>query len=153
MSRLDIHLVGPFRVSLDGQPVTGLESDKVRALLAYLAVEADQPHLREKLVGLLWPDQAEQAARANLRRALSNLRKVVEDDPAIADVQASPPYLRITRQTVQFNSGSGAWHFLGRDKVGKFGAEKTSCLTGRGDVTIDQNLSKYRGTLQGPGQG
>ncbi|HUW14798.1 MAG TPA: BTAD domain-containing putative transcriptional regulator, partial [Anaerolineae bacterium] len=108
MSRLVIHLLGPFRVSLDGEPVTGLESDKVRALLAYLAVEADQPHRREKLVGLLWPEQPEQAARANLRRALANLRKAISDRPAIADGPASPPYLRVTRQTVQFNSGSDA---------------------------------------------
>ncbi|HUW13740.1 MAG TPA: BTAD domain-containing putative transcriptional regulator, partial [Anaerolineae bacterium] len=103
MSRLTVELLGPFRVSFDGQPVTGLESDKVRALLAYLAVEADQPHRREKLVGLLWPEQPEAAARANLRRALSNLRRVC------GDVQASPPCLRVTRQTVQFDGASDAW--------------------------------------------
>ena len=75
VSRLEIHLLGPLRVSLDGEPVTGFVSDKVRALLAYLAVEADQPHRREKLVGLLWPHRPEQAARGSLRTALANLRK------------------------------------------------------------------------------
>ena len=44
MARLSIHLLGPFRVILDGQPVAGFESDKVRALLAYLAVESGQRH-------------------------------------------------------------------------------------------------------------
>jgi len=102
MNRLVINLLGPYEVSLDGEQVTDLASDKVRALLAYLAVEAEQPHRREKLVGLLWPDQPEQAARANLRRALSNLRKAIFDGPA------DPPFLLITRQSVQFNSGSGA---------------------------------------------
>ncbi|HUW14966.1 MAG TPA: BTAD domain-containing putative transcriptional regulator, partial [Anaerolineae bacterium] len=109
MSRLDIHLLGPFEVSLDGEPLTGLESDKVRALLAYLAVEADRPHRREKLVGLLWPDQPEQAARANLRRALANLRPAISDRQAIGDGPARPPFLRVTRQTVQFNGASDAW--------------------------------------------
>jgi DNA-binding SARP family transcriptional activator/predicted ATPase len=103
MSRLAIQLLGPFRVSLDGQPVTGFASDKVRALLAYLAVEADRPHRREKLVGLLWPDWPEAGARANLRRTLANLRQ------AIGDHQASPPFLLMSRQSLQFNRASDAW--------------------------------------------
>jgi hypothetical protein len=39
MARLDISLFDTFQVALAGQPVTQFESDKVRALLAYLAVE------------------------------------------------------------------------------------------------------------------
>jgi DNA-binding SARP family transcriptional activator len=54
--RLSIHLLGSFQVNLDGEPVTGFESDKVRALLAYLAVETGGPHRREKLAGLCWPE-------------------------------------------------------------------------------------------------
>ena len=41
MARLAIHQLGSFEVALDGHPVTALESDKVRALLAYLAVESE----------------------------------------------------------------------------------------------------------------
>ncbi|MGC9357808.1 MAG: AfsR/SARP family transcriptional regulator, partial [Anaerolineae bacterium] len=97
MAELSIHLFGAFEVTLAGEPVTGFASDKVRALLAYLAVEADRPHRREALTGLLWPRYSESSARANLRRALANLRTV------IGDRQASPPFLAISRQTVQFN--------------------------------------------------
>ena len=74
MARLSIRLLGPFEVALDGEPVTGFVSDKVRALLAYLAVEADRPHRRETLAGLLWPDVPEQSARTSLRTALANVR-------------------------------------------------------------------------------
>ena len=35
------------------------ESGKVRALLAYLAVESQQPHSREALAELLWPNHPE----------------------------------------------------------------------------------------------
>ena len=56
MTLLSVRTLGPFQVLLDGEPVTGFDSDKVRALLAYLALEADRPHRREKLAGLLWPD-------------------------------------------------------------------------------------------------
>ena len=100
MARLSIHLLGPFYVTLDGEPVTGFESNKVRALLAYLAVKADLPHSRDALAGFLWPDQPDRAARHNLSQALFNLRQAIGDDDAV------PPFLQITRRTVQFNPDS-----------------------------------------------
>jgi len=103
MARLSVRLLGPIEVTLDGKPVTGLRSDKVRALLAYLTVETERPHRREKLAGLLWPDWPERSARANLRHALANLRQVTGDH------WARPPFLHISRQTIQFNTASDAW--------------------------------------------
>jgi DNA-binding SARP family transcriptional activator len=103
MARLSISLLGTFEVTLDGKPVTGFASDKVRALLAYLAAEPDRPHRRETLAGLLWTDYPEASARTSLRRALSNLRR------AIGDHDAEPPFLSISRQSVQFNCSSDAW--------------------------------------------
>ena len=41
-------LLGPPQFTLGGQPITSFESDKVRALLVYLAVEADRPHSRNE---------------------------------------------------------------------------------------------------------
>ncbi|MFW2338730.1 MAG: AfsR/SARP family transcriptional regulator, partial [Acidimicrobiia bacterium] len=98
-----IRLLGPLQVSLAGEPVSNFVSDKARALLAYLAIEANKPHRREFLAGLLWPEQPESASRANLRRALTNLRQ------AIGDHESDPPFLLITRQTVQFNRDSDVW--------------------------------------------
>ena len=115
MPRLSIYLLGPLRVTLDGEPVTSFESDKVRALLAYLAVEAEAPQRRERLAGLLWPDQSEQSARTNLRHVLANLRKAIGDrtrsgDRARSDERVvSPPYLHVSRQTIQLNRASDAW--------------------------------------------
>src|SRR5262245_43435347 len=100
MARLSLSLLGSFQVTLDGKPVTGFESNKVRALLAYLAVEADRPHRRESLLGLLWPERPEAVARHNLRHILPNLRQ------AIGDYQADPPFLLITHETLQFNPTS-----------------------------------------------
>ena len=103
MAHLSIRLLGSFQVTLDGQPVTAFESDKVRALLAYLAVEAERPHRRERLAGLLWPDTTERSARVNLRHVLANLRQ------AIGDREATPPFLHISRRSIQFNRESDAW--------------------------------------------
>ncbi len=103
MSRLSLSLLGAFHASLDGEPITSFESAMVRALLAYLAVESDRPHRRETLAALLWPEQPEGVARNRLRHTLSSLRKTIGDRDAV------PPFLFVTRETVQFNSASDCW--------------------------------------------
>ena len=47
MVRLHLALLGDYRATLDGEPIGGFESAKVRALLAYLAVESGRPQPRE----------------------------------------------------------------------------------------------------------
>jgi predicted ATPase/DNA-binding SARP family transcriptional activator len=77
------------------QPVAPFRTDKVRALLAYLAVEA-RPHRREALAALLWPDIDEEYAQKNLRNTLHRLRQPLQAaDPALAD-----RLLISTRQTI-----------------------------------------------------
>ena len=95
MSFLQIALFGPFQVHLAGEVVTHFKTAKVQALLAYLAVESDQPHARDALTGLFWPEQPEATARLNLRQALHRLRLVIP-----------PAYLLATRPTIQFNPDS-----------------------------------------------
>jgi len=103
MNRLAIRLLGAFEVTLNEQPLTCFESDKVRALLIYLATERQQPHRRDHLAGLLWPEHPDQNARTILRHTLANLRKT------IGDRGANPPFLDISRQTIQFNTHKGIW--------------------------------------------
>ena len=100
MARLSSFLLGSLQISLDQQPVTGFESNKVRALLVYLMVEADRPHSRDTLLGLLWPDRSEVAARRNLSQALANLRRT------IGDTSRQSPFLHITRDAIQLNRES-----------------------------------------------
>ncbi len=90
---LNLSLLGKLQVSLDDQPVTGFVSTKVPALLCYLAVTG-RPHDRQGLAGLLWGEMPETEAKANLRTALSNLKKLVG------------PYLVIERDVVTFNRDS-----------------------------------------------
>jgi WD40 repeat protein/DNA-binding SARP family transcriptional activator len=100
MACLSLSVLGTFEVTLAGQPVAAFGYDKVQALLVYLAVEADRPHRRETLAGLLWPELPESVAHHNLSQALFNLRRT------IGDRQATPPFLITTRQTLQFNPAS-----------------------------------------------
>ncbi len=86
---LEIRSFGGLSVTQAGEPVTGFISNKVLALLLYLAVTR-HAHRRDALAGLLWGEMAEADARNNLRQALSNLRKLLG------------AYLVITRTTVAF---------------------------------------------------
>ncbi|MEM7028551.1 MAG: BTAD domain-containing putative transcriptional regulator [Chloroflexota bacterium] len=131
MSQLAIQLLGGCQISVNGEPTPPFESDKVRALLIYLAVESDRPHSREHLAGLLWPDYSEQSARTNLRRTLSSLRRTV------ADQQTMPPFLKISRQAIQFNVDSRYW--LDTDTFTK--QEAT------GLAHVDDLLTLYKGAF------
>ena len=87
---LEIRLLGGLQILRKHRPLTHFISNKVPALLAYLALNP-RTQLREALAALLWGEMAEADAKNNLRQALSNLRKTVA------------PYLHITRDTVQFD--------------------------------------------------
>ena len=101
MTSLSISLLGTFRVTRNGSVVTGIESDKGRALLAYLATESRQAHRREALAALLWPDADQNKASQNIRRAIYNLRQALEGESGEGSV------LLVSRQDVQFNSAAG----------------------------------------------
>mgnify|MGYP001293442349 FL=1 len=99
MSRLALSLLGTFQASAGERPITNFATDKVRALLAYLAVEADRPHRRDTLAALLWSEWDDSGARSNLRLALHRLRETLDAvDPALSDA-----LFGITRETVQLH--------------------------------------------------
>src|SRR5262245_54488043 len=104
---LVLRCLGTFEVSANGLPVVAFPTDKVRALLVYLALESyveigtrgSRPHRREVLASLLWPEMADAPALTNLRLALHRLRQTLDR----AAPGASDALLTITRQTVQLN--------------------------------------------------
>jgi predicted ATPase/Tfp pilus assembly protein PilF len=91
---LTLHLLGGFQVKLAEQALEGFATDKARALLAYLAVERDRPHRRERLASLLWPDLGDERARQSLRQALSHLKQTLGSNDFLLstpqDVQIHP---------------------------------------------------------------
>jgi predicted ATPase/DNA-binding SARP family transcriptional activator len=97
MPTLDFKFFGPFRVYQNGEEITGFQSKKVRGLLAYLAVESQRPHSRERLAGLFWPDLESSRARAYLRHALANLRQILDEG------NGAPPLLTVTRSSLHFS--------------------------------------------------
>jgi predicted ATPase/DNA-binding SARP family transcriptional activator len=100
MKKLAVYLFGSLDVFMDGQPLTSFRYDKVRALLAILAAEADRLYRRDELAGLLWPDSPEESARASLRQALANLRHGLKDS------ESKEPCLLTGRESIQWNASA-----------------------------------------------
>ena len=83
MSLLQIHLFGAPRLEQDGERIV-VHRRKAMALLAYVAV-TDQPHSRDALATLLWPEYDQSSARTNLRRDLSRLKSLVGEEVLLID--------------------------------------------------------------------
>jgi WD40 repeat protein/DNA-binding SARP family transcriptional activator len=97
MTRLSIHLLGPFQANLDGEPLTDFRTRKVQALLIYLATET-QAHMRDRLLDLLWPGLPERSARSNLRQIIYYLRQLLPDPP-----HNGGSIVIVNRQEIQLN--------------------------------------------------
>ena len=81
--RLSLRFFGPPRIERDGRPIEP-DTRKAIALLAYLAVTA-QPHARDRVAAMLWPELASERARGALRRTLSTLRTGLQGDELRTD--------------------------------------------------------------------
>ena len=105
MSVLKIHLLGGFEAILDGRPVTGFESKKVRALFTLLVMAGEGHEVsRDRLAAMLWPDADERAGRKNLRQAIYNLKSSLAGRPG-----ADSEFVVLTRETAAFNHGAEHW--------------------------------------------
>ena len=81
-----LSLFGSFQLVHNQQPIQ-FPLTTARALLSYLALEAERPHGREVLAALMWPDQGHSAAFANLRQTLARMRKMLAEHAAIGAME------------------------------------------------------------------
>ncbi|HZP80865.1 MAG TPA: hypothetical protein VFB21_04435 [Chthonomonadaceae bacterium] len=93
-----ISLLGSLRVQCGEQSITRFKSQKIGALLAYLAYPLRQAHPREALIDLFWPESSLEAGRASLSTALSSLRHQLEPPGTPAGL-----VLRADRYSVSLN--------------------------------------------------
>ncbi len=96
MATVQLYFLGEFRVGIDATPIDHFPTDKVRALLAYLAIESDIAHPRTHLATLFWGELGDSSARANLRKSLFRLRQVLGE--------SADSLLTVNRSSVQFHS-------------------------------------------------
>lgn len=96
MPALKLFVFGPPRLIRGSDPLD-ISLRKDLALFVYLAVTR-QPHSRDALATLLWPDSDQQVGRSNLRRALYRLNKKLQSD-----------VLRATNKIVEIDPDAGLW--------------------------------------------
>jgi DNA-binding SARP family transcriptional activator len=77
MASLRIALLWGLRIDTGDASAGASLTRKTRALVCYLALQHARGQSREKLAEMFWGASAEEQARANLRQALSSIRKSV----------------------------------------------------------------------------
>lgn len=93
--KLALNLLGHADIRLNGASIEGNFQNKVLALLAYLAT-TNRPHTREHLIGIFWPDIAQDTVRSNMRGALYRLRLSL----------GNQDFLQTSRETVRLDPES-----------------------------------------------
>lgn len=140
---LNLSLLGGFGATVGEEPLEHLSTQKIRALLAYLALEA-KPHTRHHLRALLWPDSADSAGLGNLRKELHRLQQTLTRH------RESPKFLILSRQVVQLDpqflsTDVGAFEELLADceaHAHRYLHACPTCLEG-----LEQALGLYAGAL------
>lgn len=83
VNTLQICLLGDFHLNSwdapDRQLAQGVNTPRLRSLLAYLLLHRQAPQARQHLAFVFWPDVSEAQARNNLRQALHQLRQALAD--------------------------------------------------------------------------
>jgi DNA-binding SARP family transcriptional activator len=120
---ISCHTLGPVAVSVDGGPSPPeLLWRKHLALLVYLA-RSPRGRTREHLVGLLWPDKPESAARHSLNEAIRVLRRYVGDqsiDTAGGQVRLVPGPVRLDVDQLEELARASEWGNAARLIAGEF---------------------------------
>jgi DNA-binding SARP family transcriptional activator len=115
--------LGPVGLSLDGGPAPPeLLWRKHLALLVYLA-SSPRGRTREHLVGLLWPDKPEGAARHSLNEAIRVLRRYLGDssvDTAAGQVRLAPGAVRLDVDQLEELARVADWPAAARLIAGEF---------------------------------
>lgn len=97
-----LRLLGGFVLEIEGR-ICKPPLEKGRALLAYLAADLGRSHSRTALAAMFWPNLEADAALANLRQVLHNLRQVFASTNATDDV------LHIDRESIRLAHTASVW--------------------------------------------
>jgi DNA-binding SARP family transcriptional activator len=105
--------LGPIEISVDGNPAPPeLLWRKHLALLIYLARSPRQTRSRDHLIGMLWGDRTESAARHSLSEALRVIRRHVGRDElelSAGQVRLGPGAVELDVDRLETLTAAGDW--------------------------------------------
>lgn len=112
---VEFRILGPTELRIRAIDVDNgqVRSPKRLALLAYLALAADGFRRRDQIVGLLWPDQSQEAARAQLRKAVHVLREGLGSDAILSrgggELRVDPAHVWCDAAALLAHADAGHW--------------------------------------------
>jgi DNA-binding SARP family transcriptional activator len=110
--RIQIDLLGQFRVTIDGRaiPADAWRRERGAGLVKLLALSAAHRLHREQLMEAFWPDLDTEAAGANLRKAVHFARRALGEPGLLesADIVALAPNDELTVDVATFESAATA---------------------------------------------
>lgn len=94
---LNIHFLGKTRMTYKGKPVYEQLGAKSYALISLLILNENRYMSRDKIIGYLWPDSNDDAARYNLRYNLWLIKKTIQVD------ENGETFLQVDKETCAIN--------------------------------------------------
>ena len=115
--------LGPVGLSVDGAPAPSeLLWRKHLGLLVYLA-RSPRGRAREHLIGLLWGEKPEAAARHSLNEAIRVLRRYLGDgnvDTSVGQVRLAEGSVKLDIDRLEEYAAAGEWEAASRLITGEF---------------------------------
>ncbi len=138
---LEIHLLGPFRVVVDGRAVAEREFTrrKPKQLIKLLALQPHHQLHREQAMEFLWPDSDPESATNNLHKAVHLARHSLE--PALKS--AADSHFIITRGQQIVLSAPGMLYIDAEE----FERQATAAIKSDDAASCETALGLYRGDL------
>jgi predicted ATPase/DNA-binding SARP family transcriptional activator len=110
VTQYELYLFGPPRLEVNGEPIV-ITLRKAMAILVYLAVTR-QPHRRDALATLFWPEKDQRSARANLRRTLYELTQQLEKHSGLPLIDADDETVALIRNALLWTDIATFQHYL-----------------------------------------
>jgi len=140
-STLELHLLGPFRIFVDGQAIAERQFTrrKPKQLIKLLALQPNHQLHREQVMETLWPDSDPESAINNLHKAIHMARHALE--PSLKSV-AESHFILTQAQQILLRAPVRLWI-----DVEEFERHFTAAKGGSDIKAYEEALASYGGEL------
>ncbi len=153
---LAVHLLGAFRVSIDGVPVDTASRRRTRQVLAYLLAHRRAPVPRDVLTDVFWPDAEPAAGRNNLYVTLTLVRRALRAAHPLAAVERRFDAYRIADSVAiwtdveQFEKSraAGARALRCGDRDAAMRSQEAACQLYAGDFLTDEPYLEWAAPIR-----